>query len=145
MLAVFNYPQTDEASCSLALRFAANLVQLGKDILAELTASIDEKIPTGTRVGISMGEMWTLNIGTDEIDVTFVGDKINLAKRLESNCDIDGVLLSNVFYKTLARTDQALHAELRAEKRDLPEDKVKGQTTDIISWQVSPQVLPELV
>ncbi len=144
VLAVFNYPLKDDRNCALALKYAAALVQLGQDVLSELTGSIDEKIPTGTRVGIAMGEMWTLNIGTDEIDVTFVGDKINLAKRLESNCDVDGVLLSNVFAKTLARADQELYSSLKAQGRELPEDKVKGQTTDIISWQVLPEVISSL-
>ena len=138
VLAVFNYPLGTAKSYLRAVKFAADLIVSGQQIMSSLQYNIDEKIETGTRVGIAAGEIWTLNIGVDEIDITFVGDKINLAARLESNCAVDGILMSNIMQRKIAEIDSELFNLMGAEKTILKRKDVKGQDTDIITWQVPP-------
>ncbi|RYE13874.1 MAG: hypothetical protein EOP34_07825, partial [Rickettsiales bacterium] len=59
------------------------------------------EIETGTRVGLATGPIYPLNIGKEEFEVTFIGDKINFAARLEKNCDVNGILMSNRFFHKL--------------------------------------------
>ncbi len=136
VLAVFNFPEQRSGACADAIRFCAFLVQAGRQIFSTLQGNIDEKIDTGTRVGVAMGEIWTLNIGLNEVDLTFVGDKINLAARLEKNCRPDGALLSNIVARRLAEEDRKFFAGLKPEKRELEPTEVKGQERTIITWQV---------
>ncbi|TVM15493.1 hypothetical protein DPQ33_14910 [Oceanidesulfovibrio indonesiensis] len=145
VLAVFNYPLRDERSYTRALAFAANIILLGKQVLGDLQQSMDEKIDVGTRVGVASGEIWILNIGLEDIDLTFVGDKINLAARLEKNCETNGILLSNITRRRLAETAPDLCSQLNPIRRVLEKTSVKGQESDILSWQISEGALGALV
>lgn len=136
VLAVFNYPLRDESAYARAVAFAANIILLGKQVLSDLQQSMDEKIDVGTRVGVASGEIWILNIGLEDIDLTFVGDKINLAARLEKNCENNGILLSNITRRRLAEIDPERYNQLNPTKRVLEKTSVKGQESDILSWQI---------
>lgn len=97
---------------------------------------MDQAVETGTRVGVSNGPIYTLNIGREHIEVTFIGEKINFAARLEKNCDINGILLSNRFYNKLTQEFPDLSAKLSIKKKDLSPTDAKGQTMNTTSWQV---------
>lgn len=145
VLAVFNYPLRDDSAYHRALAFAANIILLGKQVLGDLQQSMDETIAMGTRVGIASGEIWVLNIGLDDIDLTFVGDKINLAARLEKNCATNGILLSNITRRKLDAASPDLSQQLNPTRRVLQKTAMKGQESDILSWQIDESALGALV
>ncbi|MFW5735020.1 MAG: adenylate/guanylate cyclase domain-containing protein [Oceanidesulfovibrio sp.] len=145
VLAVFNYPLRDDGAYHRAMAFAANIILLGRQVLGDLQQTMDEKIDVGTRVGVASGEIWVLNIGLEDIDLTFVGDKINLAARLEKQCETNGILLSNIARRKLAEIDPDLYSQLDPARRVLHKTSVKGQESDILSWQVSESALGALV
>lgn len=145
VVAVFNYPTSAPENYVNAIKFAAHLVLLGKQVMYSLQENIDERIVTGTRIGIATGEIWTLNIGIDEIDITFVGDKINLASRLEHECSQDSILISNIMQRKISETDHKFHAQLAMKERVVPTERVKGQPSDITSWEIPTKSILKLV
>jgi class 3 adenylate cyclase len=145
VLAIFNYPVATPQAARSAVLFCAELIRLGEEVTDELKASINEIIETGTRVGISSGPLWPLNIGSAHIEVSFVGDVINLASRLEKNCDVNGILVDNRIKTNLSRTAAKFLPKLKLRSRTLDQQSVKGQLMDIQAWQVSPAVAKKLV
>ncbi len=87
--------------------------------------------------------MWPLTIGVDPVELTFVGDKINLAARLEKNCHTDSMLLSNITYSRLQR-DPLLVDKLMAREHDLDPVEAKGQETKITVWRIPAEAVPGL-
>lgn len=137
VLAVFGYP-SGEGGAKEALGFSMDLVVLGQELLQGFADGMNEIVPTGTRVGMTTGDLWPLNIGRSEIELSFVGDVINLAARLEKNCMTDGVLLSNTTRLALLRSDSELLDKLDLQERILSPDDMKGQNLDIRAWQLPP-------
>ena len=109
---------------------------MGENILNEFQRKLDQKIVTGTRIGIATGPIYALNIGTDEYEVTFIGDKINLTARLEKNCEVNGILISNKFYYKLVDNDSEFLAKLDLEEKEIEPKDAKGQTEPIKAWQI---------
>jgi adenylate cyclase len=132
VLAVFRYPYATVDQTLDAIRFSADLVRLGTEVFADWQRHIDQYVETGTRIGISTGQIWPLNIGEDDLEITFVGDKINLAARLESNSEVDGVLLSNKTVTQARDQDAGFVDSLALKKREV---SAKGQG-DIVAWQM---------
>ena len=77
---------------------------LGRSLLEEFQSRHNEAIESGTRVGIASDEVLVLNIGTDQVEVSFVGNGINLAARLETASLMDGILMDNRTKAALAST-----------------------------------------
>lgn len=144
VLAVFNYPLARRDGFENAVRFCVDMIALGREIFTDLTANMDEAVEMGTRAGIATGETWILNIGMEELDISFVGDKINLASRLEQQCEVDGVLMSHLTWKGLAHCSKEFLEQLAPVQRKLPKELVKGQETDIVCWQVGPETVRRL-
>jgi len=144
VLAVFGYPIQDELAEVHALKYAAGIIDLGRSLIPELQDKIDEFIPSGTRIGIACGDVSVLDIGQDQIELTFVGDTINLAARLEKECEVDGILLSNIVKVRGSKSASQYFADLAAIERDFEPDKVKGQRGVIRAWQVSPTSVAKL-
>ena len=139
VLAIFNYPLTDAQSPRHALQFCVELIKLGRSVTSELTDSINEIIQTGTRIGVSTGPLWPLNIGSGHVEVSFVGDVINLSARLEKKCAVDGVLIENRMRSYLRKSEPLLESTLPFKSRVLTREQAKGQLMDIQAWQLDYQ------
>lgn len=144
VLAVFNYPRRSAGAFADAIRFAAGVILMGREVFSELQRKMDEKIELATRVGAAVGELWTLNIGVEDVDLTFFGDKLNLAARLEHHCEPDGVLISNILYARIAETDPDFFAKLSAAPKELSTEEAKGQENVIQARQIPAAVVPAL-
>ena len=136
VLAIFNYPQGDRVGEENAIRFALDLIELGREITGELLATINDVIESGTRVGIASGELWTIDIGYEEREVSFVGDVINLAARLEAAADVNGILLDNITYNLVKKRSPDFLAGLSPTEDQLGVDRVKGQANPIRAWRI---------
>lgn len=138
VLAVFNYPQNRKEAYARAVRFGVEMVALGEAIFNDLAERMNHMVKTGTRVGIDTGCIWVLNIGEEELELSFVGDTINLASRLEKQCEVDGVLFSQRMAHELSRRDRIFFDSLEAVQRVLQKEQVKGQYADVKGWQLMP-------
>lgn len=139
VLAVFNYPQPQDDAFERAVRFGVEMIALGDAIFGGLAERTNLVVDTGTRVGIDAGRIWILNIGEDELEISFVGDAINLASRLEKQSEVNGVLFSQVMAWELTQRNEAFYASLQAEPRTLEQEAVKGQHAPVKGWQIMPQ------
>src|SRR5205823_6198989 len=106
------------------VRAAAELIGLGRSLLDEFQSRHNEMIVSGTRVGIASDEVFVLNIGTDELEISFVGNGLNLAARLEHACATDGILMDNRTCGGLANMDAELHGASGAHEVVLDEAHV---------------------
>jgi adenylate cyclase len=145
VLAIFNYPIKGKKSYLNAIKFCAELILMGENILNEFQRKLDQKIETGTRVGLATGPIYPLNIGTDGYEVTFIGDKINLAARLEKNCKVNGILMSNKFYYKLEDTNSGFLSKIEMAEKEIDPKDAKGQTESIRSMQIDHSQLQEIV
>lgn len=136
VLAIFNYPYMSRSAPMRALAFSRDLIALGEDVLADLVAGMDDPIETGTRVGICSGELWILDIGQEEIEVSFFGDTINLAARLEHNAGTDCLLMDDKTYRMVHREDPGLIELVAPAELNLSPSAVKGQSHSVIAWEV---------
>ena len=82
---VFGYLSSQSLGSRAAVEFALDLVTLGQKLLLPFAEGMNEIIPTGTRVGIATGDIWPLNIGRKDLELSFVGAVIKFAARLEKN------------------------------------------------------------
>jgi adenylate cyclase len=131
-LAVFGYPLTSDGDADAAVQFARELIAIGGDILQPWLNDINAVVETGTRVGIATGDVWPLNIGQRELELTLLGDTINLAARLEKHCAVDGVLTDNRTHTRLRHANRTAGAvETHVETSD-----AKGQTFTVRAWQL---------
>lgn len=135
VLAIFGYPYQDDRSVINAIEFSKDLIILGKDILEQLLIQINELIETGTRIGCATGDVWPLDIGDGFLEMSLVGDTINLAARLEKKCSVNGILIDNRS-RTAALVQDAISfkKENFLEKIIQPSD-AKGQILPIKAWQ----------
>lgn len=136
VLAIFNYPKKNIESFINVLKFCSELILLGDESFQNLLSKMDQTVETGTRVGISSGSIYTLNIGKGDIEVTFIGDKINLASRLEKKCEINGILVSNSFYNKLNYEFLELTNQLMFEEKHISPTDAKGQSMTTKAWQI---------
>lgn len=144
VLTIFNYPWSDEDAPVKAARFASDLIQIGKPIFGGLSNLINEAIITGTRVGISMGEVSVLNIGLRGLELSFVGDALNLAARLEHESDVDSFLVDNLTKGAISRNNSSFFQQLGMVRKELSRERVKGQLTSIQAWQIPSSVVPQI-
>ncbi len=145
VLAIFNFPKKDVKSYINTLKFCSELIELGEVTFRNLLCKMDQSVETGTRVGIANGPIYTLNIGKEGIEVTFIGDKINFAARLEKNCELNGILISNRFYNKIQEEFFALWLSLDIEIKDLSPDEAKGQQLTTTSWQIHYSDLKKII
>lgn len=136
VLAIFNYPYISKTAPMRAMAFARDLIALGSDVLGRLGETMTETVDTGTRIGICSGELWILDIGQDQIEVSFFGDTINLAARLEHNAAVDGLLMDDRTWDTVRREDPGLLDLIAPREVALPPAAVKGQGQPVRAWQV---------
>lgn len=145
VLAIFNYPKKGIEAYINTLKFCSELILLGKETFENLLSKMDQSVETGTRVGVSNGPIYTLNIGKGDIEVTFIGDKINFAARLEKNCDINGILISNRFYTKLSVEFNQLTEQLKITEKDLSPADAKGQIMTTKAWQIGFEDIDKII
>jgi adenylate cyclase len=145
VLAIFNYPKKNLESYINTIKFCSELIQLGDETFQNLLSKMDQAVETGTRVGVSNGPIYTLNIGKGDIEVTFIGDKINFAARLEKNCEINGILVSNRFYNKLTHEFSDLTQQLQIDKKDISPTDAKGQTMTTTAWQIKHNDIQKII
>lgn len=131
VLAIFGYPFKSAKSPENALQFSMELVALGKQILPTLQYRYE--ITTGTRVGITTGSVYVLNIGDGFYELSFISDDINLAARLESNCERDCVLIENKLILEAKQQKKSIINKIPLTKRPL--SNLQGQPATVIAWQ----------
>lgn len=136
VLAIFNYPEKDKVNYKKATQFCAELILMGENLLGDFQKKLDQEIETGTRVGIASGPIYALNIGKEDFEVTFIGDKINFAARLEKNCIVNGILMSNRFYHKLDDSDSEFIKSFKLSEIKIDPKDAKGQTGVTTAWQV---------
>jgi adenylate cyclase len=145
VLAIFNYPIRSSESFLQATKFCIELILMGENILLEFQRKLDQEIETGTRVGIANGTIYPLNIGKEDFEVTFIGDKINFAARLEKHSEVNGILMSNRFYHKLdAKIQEDIEKIQRFEVKLYPKD-AKGQVGITTAWQFKRNTLENLL
>lgn len=136
VLAIFNYPKQSTESYINTIKFCSELILLGNKTFDNLLSKMDQAIETGTRIGVSNGPIYSLNIGQENIEVTFIGDKINFASRLEKNCDTNGILISNRFFTKISVEFRDLVEEINIINKDLSPSDAKGQILATKCWQI---------
>jgi class 3 adenylate cyclase len=134
VLAVFGYPEVTPASPVNALRFAQVLIQIGREVTEAWQAELNAVIATGTRVGVASGDIWPINIGESGVEVTLLGDTINLTARLEKNCAVDHFLIDNRTHTACRRHDTAFVESLGLQQLVIPAADAKGQAFPIRAW-----------
>ncbi|WP_029922207.1 adenylate/guanylate cyclase domain-containing protein [Nevskia soli] len=137
VLAVFGYPEPRASAPADAIRFANALVGIGHEIMEDWQSQLNAVISTGTRVGIATGDIWPINIGQRAVEITLLGDTINLAARLEKNCEVDKLLIDNRTRTAALRTDADFIAGLCLRDLVIPAQDVKGQAFAVRAWKTS--------
>ena len=115
IFAVFSKP--DEA-----LAAGHRLLELFRDLQAQGT-------PFMVRIGINLGRAVRANVGSlDRREYTFIGDAVNTAQRLESNCTPGKLLVCEELYKLGTGKFSA------AERREI---KAKGKKNAVVAYELS--------
>jgi class 3 adenylate cyclase len=137
VLAVFGYPVSKERDAVSAIQFAQELISIGQEVLGEWRKELNADIDSGTRVGIATGDLWPINIGSAQVEVTLLGDMINLAARLEKNCPRDRLLIDNRTKSKAGREDETYVAGLDLKYRKISPGDAKGQQFDLQTWETA--------
>ena len=134
VLAVFGYPEPTPAASINAIRFARELIGIGCVVTASWQAEMNAVIPTGTRIGIATGDIWPINIGQTAIEISLLGDTINLAARLEKNCAVDRFLIDHRTHTAGGRNVASFIAGLGLQQVVIQPANAKGQAFPIKAW-----------
>jgi adenylate cyclase len=134
VLAVFGYPIPGQSDTVSAVRFAKQLIDIGREVLPEWLDELNHSIDTGTRVGIATGDIWPINIGTSEVEIALLGDTINLAARLEKNCQPNELLIDNRTKRKAGREDASFVDALALKAVVIEPGAAKGQNHPLRAW-----------
>ena len=134
VLAVFGYPDSSSSATLDAIRFARSLIEIGGQVMAAWQLELNAVIATGTRIGIASGDIWPINIGTSSVEITLLGDTINLAARLEKNCPHDRLLIDNRTHTAAMRADASFVSGLALQSVVISPSDAKGQAFPIRAW-----------
>jgi adenylate cyclase len=126
VMAVFGAPVRQSDHCiravTTALTMQAQIAALSHERIAQ------GKEPIAIGIGVSAGEAVAGRVGTENrMEYTVIGDRVNLAARLEANAKPGQILISQLTYDKVA--DQI-------EARSLGAIKVKGREEDVEIYEV---------
>jgi class 3 adenylate cyclase len=138
VLAVFNYPPIPNAAAS-ALRYAIEVVKTGRAILEEFAERSTAVVETGIRIGVATGEVWPINVGQKIPQVSFVGDPLNLAARLQHQAAVNGIVTCRATWLLVERQDPSLAVGLKAESFQIPYGTLAGIATAINAQRIAPE------
>jgi class 3 adenylate cyclase len=139
VLAVFGYPKPSASAALNALKFADQLITIGREVLADWQSEVNALLETGTRIGIVTGDVWPLNLGQAYLEIGLLGDTINLAARLEKKCPVDGILLDHRTRTKAGSADATYVSDLKLTEVQVEPSDAKGQQFTIRAWQVPPR------
>jgi adenylate cyclase len=101
VMAIFGAPTAYPDHCLRAIKTALEMQNGVAALSAQRVAEGKEPISIG--IGISAGEAVAGTVGTEnQMEYTVIGDKVNLAARLESNAKPGQILVSESTYKQVA-------------------------------------------
>jgi adenylate cyclase len=126
VMAIFGAPTAYPDHCLRAIKTALAM----QEEIAKLSArrKADGKEPITIGIGISAGEAVAGTVGTEnQMEYTVIGDKVNLAARLESNAKPGQILVSETTYRQVA---DRVHA------RCLGVMNVKGKEEQVTVYEV---------
>ena len=102
-----------------------------QEAMAELNATQKKATVMRVRIGVNTGEVVIGNMGAEErMDRTLIGDAVNIAQRLESMADPDGIMISETTFR-------AITAE-RARFRSVGRLRLKGKKQRIRAYAYTP-------
>ena len=126
VMAIFGAPTTYPDHCLRAIKTALAMQAGVAELSTQRVAAGKEAITIG--IGISAGEAVAGTVGTEnQMEYTVIGDKVNLAARLESNAKPGQILVSASTYKQVAAH---VHA------RCLGVMNVKGKEEQVTVYEV---------
>lgn len=100
LMVFFGDPIPYENHAQLAVEAAIAMQNKTRELRAEWEQS--GGMPISIRIGVHTGEVIVGNMGSkNRMEYTVIGSNVNLAQRLESNCEPGGVMLSEKTYKAL--------------------------------------------
>jgi adenylate cyclase len=106
VMAIFGAPTPYPDHCLRAVKTALQMQEGIARLSAQRMAEGKEPISVG--IGISAGEAVAGTVGTEsQMEYTVIGDKVNLAARLESNAKPGQILVSESTYRQIAEHVQA--------------------------------------
>lgn len=101
VMAIFGAPTAYPDHCMRAIKTALAMQAGVAELSARRAAEGKESISIG--IGISAGEAVAGSVGTaDQMEYTVIGDRVNLAARLESNAKPGQILVSEETYRQVA-------------------------------------------
>ncbi len=116
----------------------AEALECGLEIQAMARVLRHEGSPFSIRIGINTGRVISGNVGgTARRDNTLIGDAVNLAQRLESNCTPGNILLSR---STFEMVRDRIPSDVRLSRRDI---KVKGKDEEVEVFEIAIPVSEE--
>ena len=134
VVAIFGYPMQGADDSVKAIQLSQDLIKIGNEVLGEWLNNINAVIDIGTRIGIATGEIWPINIGTSEIELSFLGDVLNLAARLEKNCVVDHYLMDNITKTKATKENSKFVKQLNLSSVQIDPEDAKGQNLPIRCW-----------
>ena len=126
VMAVFGAPIARPDHCLRAIKTA---LRMKAEIAALSTQRVAEgKEPIAVGIGISAGEAVAGSVGTaSRMEYTVIGDRVNLAARLEANALAGQILISEATYDRVSE---------QIEARSLGTVKVKGKEENVAIFEV---------
>jgi class 3 adenylate cyclase len=140
VLAVFNYPPIAGAATA-AVRYAIDLVRAGRAILDEFAERSTAVVETGIRVGIATGDVWPINVGQQVPQVSFIGDPLNLAARLQHQADVNGIVTCRSTWFLVESQTPTLASALAPHSFQIPKGTLSGISTAINAQRISPEAI----
>jgi len=137
IMAFFGDPESrgvkeDALAC---VRMAIAMVKRMRELQAEWQELGAEK-PFHLRVGINTGYCTVGNFGSeDRMDYTIIGSAVNLTARLQSNSEIDGILLGHETYslvKDVVATEEQTSIKVKGFSQPIRCYKVLGLYDDLV-------------
>lgn len=112
-----------------AFREPESALKAGEELLRLFEGLGAQGSPFTVRIGINSGRAVRANVGSqDRREYTFIGDAVNLAQRLESNCAPGKLLICEALF------DRAGSRFASAERREI---LVKGKKRPVVAYECS--------
>jgi adenylate cyclase len=126
VMAIFGAPVPHPDHCMRAIRTALRMQTQIAELSNQRLAQGKDPIMIG--IGVSAGEAVAGSVGTESrMEYTVIGDRVNLAARLEANALPGQILISKATYDRVA--DQV-------EARSLGSVRVKGKEENVAIYEV---------
>ena len=113
-----------------AFKTPCDAIQAGRDILVLFREIKKKGHPFSVRIGINSGRAVRANVGSKERrEYTYIGDAVNLAQRLESNCTPGMLLIADSACKATA---------VDLGKKTRRKIMVKGKRKAVVAYECCP-------